>query len=93
MMEIGNLKARNAKITRTVSIVCACFMICTFPHNIYGYMVDNYNHCEVLFYNVTLGFQWAQYCLNILIHVVQEDQIWKACLFYIETKLNNVLKA
>ena len=91
MMEVGNLKARNAKITRTVSIICACFMICTFPHNIYGYMVDNYDHCEVLLYNVTLGLQWAQYCLNILMHIIQKDQIWNACLFYIEIKLPMVL--
>ena len=91
MMELGNLKARNAKITRTVSIICVCFMICTFPHNIYGYMVGNYDHYAVLLYNVTLGLQWAQYCFNILMHFIQKDQIWSACLFYIETKLHIVL--
>ena len=92
MMKLGNLKARDAKITRTVSIICICFMICTFPHNIYGYMVGNYDHYAVLLYNVTLGLQWAQYCFNILMHVIQKDQIWSACLFYIETKLQIVLK-
>ena len=90
-MELGNLKARNDKITRTVSIVCACFMICTFPHNIYGYMVGNYDHYAVLLYNVTLGLQWAQYCFNLLMHVIQKDQIWNACSFYIETKLQIIL--
>ena len=84
----SNLKARNTKITWNVTIICACFMICTFPHNIYGYMTDSHGHTEALFYNVTLGLQWAQYCFNILMHVIQRDQIWSSCLFYLDTKLS-----
>ena len=39
-----NLEARNTKITWSVTIICAFFMICTFPHNIYGYMTDRHGH-------------------------------------------------
>ena len=66
-------------------------MICTFPHNIYGYMIDSYEKNESYFYNVTLGLQWAQYFFNILMHIYQKDQIWNAYIFYVETKLCNVL--
>ena len=75
----NNLEARNTRITWSVTIICACFMICTFPHNIYGHMTES--QLEALLYNVTLGLQWAQYYLNILMHLIQKDQIWSSCLF------------
>ena len=85
------MEARNTKITWSVTTICACFMICTFPHKIYCYMTNSHGFTEVLFYNVTLGLQWAQYCCNFLMHGIQRNQIWNASLFYLDTKLSIVM--
>ena len=89
---INYLEDRNSRITRNVSIICICFMVCTFPHNIYGYMEYDNRPIAVTFYNVTLGLQWAQYCFNIFIHVAQKDQIWNAHQLYIHDKIVPCLK-
>ena len=80
----AHAEARNKKLTATIFLVCSCYVICTTPHVMYGYVGQNYDVYGDKIYNVTLGLFWLQYAFNICIYIAQKDQYWRAYKDYLK---------
>ena len=77
-------ETRNKKLTVTIFLVCSCYVVCTTPHVMYGYVWQNYNVYGDKIYNFTLGLFWLQYAFNICIYIAQKDQYWRAYKDYLK---------
>ena len=81
-ISLEHLNARNRKLTFCILILCSCYLVCAFPHVIYGYTAHTYSDSD-LFFGLTLALFWVQYVINIAIYVGQRDQYWNAYKDYI----------
>ena len=79
---MDHLDARNRKLTISILILCSCYVVCAFPHVIYGYTSKTYSDSNITF-GLALALFWIQYIINIAIYVGQRDQYWNAYKDYI----------
>ena len=86
-MGTNHADIRNRKFTLNMLVLCICYIICSFPHMIYGYTENRDGQNGDHIYLVTLGIYWGQYCLNIFIYILQRDQYWNAYKDFLQEQI------